>query len=1641
LSAATAFFLPAITSRAMYIGGDPPLLCEKCGFPANRQSVGSTYLSLTEGNLREDYPVVSFQSSGNGSSLQLSLIYNSYNADGSRAQVDCGLGIGWTHSYNLVLFQQRGSFFLMGPDGRVTLFHETGPNSYTTDSGYFETITPLGGGMYAVTNKEQSWWIFNSVPNTPFLIAGPVLRLIQMGDRNGNVTSLSYAGGLLTQISDPYGRTLTLGYTSQHLTSITDPLGRVTTLQYDPKNRTPIRITDPAGNFVRYTYNSQYQITHKTDKDGRNYLFLYRNQRPFAIADSLGQAWFAQYNPTNWSVDRNALAFSLRRIFVPTTTTNIDGNGNVWRYQYDTNGFVTEIFYPDGNTSTYRYDGSTRLLTSQTDPNGNSTTYRYNASGDRTNVTDALGNSTRYTYDPTFHQLTTMTDPNGRTTTYQYDAHGNKTNEIDPLGYTQRFSYDTHGNLASTTDQNGNTTTYSYDAFGNRTNTTDALGRATSYAYDAVGNQISTTDPLGHVSRTQYDALDRVVGTTNALGGVTTYTYDPLGRQLSVTDPNTNTTTSVYDNRGRLIRETDPLGFTTRYGYDAEDNRIELTNRLGHVTTYAYDSRDRVIKVTDPIGGTTQSTYDGVGNLLSNTDPNGNTAYYTYDALNRKIAETNALGGVTTYDYATPSGPPCCSPTIGSLLVTETIDPLGHVTYFHYDADDRQIQENRKNSDTNDVVNPGDAVTTTAYDNDGRVIEIIDPLSHATFSYYDADGEETNHVDGAGQVTMTQYDQDGNAVAVTDPNTNTTFHMCDALGRETNSVDPIGRVSTTYYDADGEVTLTVDGSGNPTMSVYNADGEVTEQIDPLGRTNMTFYDGDGEVIETIDAGGHQTFDTYDALGRKIAETNALGTVTETFYDNDGNVISVVDGNNDATEYTYDALGRRTSEVYLDALMAETNAYDADGNIISQTDQNGRVTTYSYDALNSLTNEVDTFMGISNAMTYDSAGRLVATQRGGWVETYAYDGDDRITNTTQNGYVVQYSYDELNRNRTVTYPSGLTITETLDGRDRLITVHDGTANPPIATYTYDADDRVVQRTYRNGAVTTYTYDADSHPTNIDHTLGVSHLVTTTYAYDPVGHKLYELKQNNPADSETYTYDALERLINFDVGTISSGVILSPSLQESWLFDGSDNWVAISSNGVPQLRAYDSDNELTNSGGSTYFYDSDGDLVQDTAYAYTYDEDHHLIQVERLSDSVIVGQYFYDAEGRRIEKITNPAGVASTNIYIYDGDHIIEERDGTGSLLATYVYGNYVDEVLQMNRGAQSYYYHQNALWSPLALTDSGGNVVERYTYDVYGSVSILDSTYNPLPRNPWGTEHSAVGNPWIFTGRQLDEEAGLYDYRARFYDSLKGRFLQRDPLHFAPGLNRYEYVGSSPADTTDPSGLDKLNKANRAKADALMKKFFDRSVVMLPEDLDLLIEYAVEDQDFRNELRKKFIEQYEQLLGDPTTRLAEEKRARKLFDGIAEGLKKEKAKDANKFKWDEVKKEPEQAMKKAGEGPGQAKGKGAGGEQPGAAKPAPPRNIKPGEAKGPGIICQINWKAVPRKAGNDIIFKIYITGAKGWDGKPITGEHSVKVKIGLPNGKEMPSFGGLKGKFNENGNTSVEVRSPSDGKVTSVTITP
>lgn len=1418
--------------EARYIGGEPPNKCGTCACdpcPAPNVSSSGSNLSYTEGNLSDGYNGGPTVSSAFGYMLSFSAVYNSKQADGSQSRINTVMGYGWTHSYNTLLFSQRGHMFRLGPDGRVTKYALGVGGKYTVTPGYFETLVKNPDGSFTLRQKDGTTYLFAQVPGTPFLIEGPVWRLISITDRNNNVTTLSYVAGKLTQVTDTYGQSLTFSYTGNLLTQVTDPLGRITRFTYSAG--TLVQITDPENKSVKYTYNSLAQVIRKVDKDGRVFAYKYNGaQKPVGITDGGGNPVLSMTNINNWATDETVLAMNLLRQYVPSTTSKTDGRGNVWRYQYDKNGYITKLTAPDGAITSYIYDAATLQVASMTDANNHTTSYQYDSLGNLLKKTDALGYVTTYTYEPVFNMITSMTDANGHTTIYQYDASGNRIKEIDPLVGTREWSYNSHGNVLTEKDKNGNVTTYQYDAFGQRTKVTDALGNVTTMTYDAVGNVISRTNARGFTTSYQYDGLNRLVNEIKPVGEPlqtdTSFFYDGQGNRVEVIDRNDNSTIYQYDLRQRLVKITDALGQTMKYTYDGNDNRISATDKNNHTTAFEYDVQNRLIKTTDAIGNMTTMTYDGVGNRLTETDANGHTTTYQYDALNRMVRKTDAETNITQMLYDMVGGcPECTGPTRGSSLITKQIDAEGKVTYFKYDGLDRLIIQNRKQTDTADVIDSDDAVTRYSYDAQSNRLTMTEPNGNTVNTTYDALNRPVKLVNAAGDTTVTTYDQNSNVKTVTAPNLNVTTYTYDALDRLTRVDDSVGLVATYTYDAVGNSLTQKDGNGNGTTNTYDTIYRITDVTDALGKNTHYDYDAVGNLLKLTDREGNATTYVYDDINRRTQMTDAQPFVTTYEYDGVGNLTKINAFNDtedpvdppQVTSYDYDNINRLIKETYADT-RTRTFTYDRVGNLKTRTDQKGQVTSYSYSDLYFLTQR-DYPTSADDNMSYDLSGRLLTAERGGWLVTYIYDGANRVTTTVQNGKTLNYTYNIPGRTRTVTYPGGRSITEATDARSRLDKIDDAISPPPIVQYSYDLGNRVVSRVYRNQTAARYGYNANNWITSLNHVKADLTLIAGfTHAFDNEGNKHFENKLTDTAGSDTrseaYQYDKIYRLIDYKVGTLAGSTVPVPTTQTQYTLDGVGNWNVKTKDAIPEIRTHNAVNEITAINGAPVVSDFNGNTSEDTLYNYTYDEENRLTAVTRKSDSKLVGQYQYDVLSRRVKKIADPTLGPPTfteTRYFYDDARIVEEQSAGGATQATYVYGNYLDEILTMDR-AGTFYYHQNSLWSVEAITNAAGMVVERYAYDAYGLPAIFNGAGAAVAPNPWGTPHSAIGNPWMFTGRQLDEETGIYFYRARYYNPVKGRFLQRDVLGYVDGINLYAYARSNPVRFLDSTGANTDEKS-------------------------------------------------------------------------------------------------------------------------------------------------------------------------------------------------------------------------------------
>ena len=115
-----------------------------------------------------------------------------------------------------------------------------------------------------------------------------------------------------------------------------------------------------------------------------------------------------------------------------------------------------------------------------------------------------------------------------------------------------------------------------------------------------------------------------------------------------------------------------------------------------------------------------------------------------------------------------------------------------------------------------------------------------------------------------------------------------------------------------------------------------------------------------------------------------------------------------------------------------------------------------------------------------------------------------------------------------------------------------------------------------------------------------------------------------------------------------------------------------------------------------------------------------------------------------------------------------------------------------------------------------LTSGTTAVVNHLTYNAFGQVL---SQINPVTGNT-----AAVDCLFGFTGRPLDTASGLQNNTSRWYDASVGRWISPDPIGFTAGdTNLYRYVGNSPTNATDPSGLEWTNQAAEKRIKALAQE--------------------------------------------------------------------------------------------------------------------------------------------------------------------------------------------------------------------------
>ena len=170
------------------------------------------------------------------------------------------------------------------------------------------------------------------------------------------------------------------------------PTGRTTTFTYNAQSQNRFRSTDPRGARYdvsvrfhgtqtdtdhgsqrelrfKYSYNSLYQLTNKTDKAGRTFTYSYSANEPTAVDDSASTSPLgsAVESLGNWATNQTALAANVTRTYTPaTTTSHVDGRGK--HMAVPVRAIPTAIWsrrpHPTGQRGhgTYTYDPATLML-------------------------------------------------------------------------------------------------------------------------------------------------------------------------------------------------------------------------------------------------------------------------------------------------------------------------------------------------------------------------------------------------------------------------------------------------------------------------------------------------------------------------------------------------------------------------------------------------------------------------------------------------------------------------------------------------------------------------------------------------------------------------------------------------------------------------------------------------------------------------------------------------------------------------------------------------------------------------------------------------------------------------------------------------------------------------------------------------------------------------------------------------------------------------------------------------------------------------------------------------------------------------------------------------------------------------------
>jgi RHS repeat-associated protein len=892
--------------------------------------------------------------------------------------------------------------------------------------------------------------------------------------------------------------------------------------------------------------------------------------------------------------------------------------------------------------------------------------------------------------------------------------------------------------------------------------------------------------------------------------GKVVHTFDPHGRHLSDTHALTGAvlTSFDYDCDGRLTSVTDADGKVTQIQRDSAGNPTAIVDPFGHSTTLTLDANGYLATVTDPNQATTTFTYGETGLMMSRLDANGRLANYMYDEVGRLIRDTDPAGGAKFLTRSTSAN--------GFTVNMSTVLGVQSTYETRFEPGGTLVRANNSGGASRSSLSFSAKGITTAVSADGtKTVSTPTPdprfgvlapvLSVATTT----PTQHLTRVEASSRNVTYSGENLATVTETTSVNGKNWLRHFDATTRTWTTTSPLGRQSATVIDAAGRPTSVAVSGVTPRSTSFDLLGRPSFMTQGTRHTTFGYFNAgaaNGYLQSITDASNTATTFSRDALGRTLAETRAA-TTTSFGWDPEGNLSSVTPPGKPAHEMNYTPVNLLESyEPPPAGLPASATSYDYDLDRMLRTETRPD--------------------GVSIVRTPDSAGRLDTVEIPGGLIEYDYvpsnvqSGGGKVSSIVgPYGVDLAFAYDGLLTMRTtwsgdvrgsVTWQHNndfQKILETVSGatgtastafgydNDLLLTcASPTTCSPP------GADALRLTRHPQHGMVTGITLGQTSETWSYNQ---YGELARQTASFD--GSPLVDIVYDEAGferdalgrivrKTETilgvtkvyeYRYDALRRLDQVKI----DGVV-----DEEFTYDANGNRLTAYKAGVGTVSAtYDDQDRLLTYGTYEFTYTANGELETKTN---TANGDEWLFEYDTLGNLASVGlpngdlvEYLVDGRGRRVGKKKN--GVLLKQWIYRDALKPVAELNGSGSLVAQFVYGATANVPEYMVRGGAMYRVMSDHLGSPRRVVNVANSADVPFTasYTSFGEV-----TGTGLDWMPFG-----------FAGGVYDSDTELLRFGARDIDSRFGRWLSKDPIRFDAGPHFYGYVENDPINHVDPFG--------------------------------------------------------------------------------------------------------------------------------------------------------------------------------------------------------------------------------------------